>query len=112
QVRLVQLVAVDVDDTAADQKLLPRQRYHAFDEVGRVVGGRAKDDDVAALRRMESVVDLVGDQVIVVVQGRPHRKAFDVDRLDREADPDVKDHRKHDDLCNLAQERRGSGTFA
>jgi len=33
-------------------------------------------------------------------------------RMMMSPDPDVKDHREHDDLCNLAQERRGSGTFA
>ena len=54
---------------------------------------------------MEAIVDLVGDQVVVVVEGREHREAFDVHGLDREADAEVKDDGEHEDLGKLAKER-------
>src|SRR5437879_4101800 len=56
---------------------------------------------------MEPVVDLVGDEIVVVVERGPHRQAFDVHGLDREADAEVEDDREHDDLGELAQQRRG-----
>ena len=59
----------------------------------------------AALRSVKAVIDLVGDQVIVVVERCEHREPFDVHCLDREADAEVKDDRQHDDFDELAQER-------
>ena len=53
---------------------------------------------------MNPVVDLVGDQVVVVFEGREHRKAFYMHGLHGEADAEVEDDRKHDDLGQLAEE--------
>src|SRR5580704_6822852 len=63
QVWLVKLVPVDVNDPIADQQLLAGKRDDALDEVQGVVCGWSQDDDVAALRWVQRVVDLVGDQV-------------------------------------------------
>ena len=54
---------------------------------------------------MEAIVDLVGDQVVVVVESGEHREAFDVHGLHREADAEVQDDGEHDDLGQLAKER-------
>src|SRR2546429_304215 len=57
QVRLLQQPAVDEDLPAPDHDALPGQADDALDQVPRVLGGAAQDDDVAALRRMQAVVD-------------------------------------------------------
>ena len=102
-------MTVDVDDTVANEQLFPGQGDDPLDEVGGVVCGRSQNDDVAALRSVQTVIDLVRDQVIVVVQGREHGEAFDMHRLDGEADPEVEDDGEHDDLEQLAQHGRGRG---
>src|SRR6266581_1600797 len=48
---------------------------------------------------------LIADKIVVVVEGREHRKAFDVHCLHRKADAEIQDDRQHDDLRQLAQER-------
>ena len=101
----------DVDEAAADQDALAGQADDPLDEVGRVVRRRPQDDDVATLRRVELVVDLVGDQVVVVVERRVHREPLDVHRLDRKADADVEDDGEDDDLGDLSEQRRSRGPF-
>jgi len=111
QVGLVEPMAVDVHDTVANQQPFARQGDDPLDEVGGVVRRRPEDDDVAALRGVQPIVDLVRDQVVVVVQGREHGEAFDMHRLNRKADSEVEDDGENDDLSNLTQEGRGRGAF-
>ena len=83
---------------------ISRHADDSLDEVARAVEGVAHDDDVAALRRVEPVVDLAGDQVVLVLDGRRHGKADDVDCLDCEVDHHIEQQRQDDHFCNFGQD--------
>src|SRR6267143_5439614 len=100
------MVAVYEDRAVANDQLLAWEGDHTLDEVLGVVGRWAEDDDVPPLGCMEPIGDLVGDEVIVVVEGREHRQTFDMHRLHGEADAEVQDDCKYDDLGELTEQRR------
>ena len=75
--------AVDQDVVVADQKVVEGQPDNALDVVATGIDWALENDDVAPLGIVQPVVDLGGDQEVVVAEGGRHREPHHVHGLDR-----------------------------
>ena len=87
-VRLIDGVAVDVDDALPNFDTFARQSDDALDKRFRMVERVPENDDVAPMNRLETIHKFVDEDALLVGEERRHAGAFDLDRLVQEDNDD------------------------
>jgi hypothetical protein len=106
-IRLINGVAVDVDDPLPNLDAFPRQSDDAFDERFRMVERIPENYNVAPLDRFEPIDKLIDENALLVGKQGSHAGTFDFYRLieehnddEREADGDQQIARPNTDFIS------------
>src|SRR4029077_7904338 len=78
-VRLLNRVAIDIDDALANFHLFARQTDDALDERFRTVERVPEDDDVATLDGLEAIDKFVDENALLIGEERGHAGALNFD---------------------------------
>src|SRR6266849_1191170 len=105
QIRLVQHLAIDVDDAVGNVDPLARQPDDALDEIAAGLIRWLEHDDVAALRLVKLIGNLRRHQQVVVMQRRVHARAQHVDGLHGVLNDHIENKSKEHDLERVPEER-------
>jgi len=102
-VRLVNGVAVDIDDALANLDAFSRKTDDALDERFRMVERIPENDDVATMNRLEAINKFVDEDALLIGEEGRHAGTFNFYRLIEEDDDDERE-------ANSDQEVAGPNT--